>query len=90
MFGIPGIETRNAIPRAVHQNEIKYSFQVQRVCLAPLIFLHGSRVPVLPPVRRMHVALRKRVNFSCERTREKVEEERCMQSGAADLEGNRS
>jgi len=38
----------------------------------------------------MHVAPRKRVNFSCEKTREKVEEERCMQSGAADLEGNRS
>lgn len=50
-------------------------------------FAAPFRVSVLPPA---HLAQRKRVDFSSKRTREKVEEERCMQSGAADLEGNRS
>lgn len=50
-------------------------------------FATPFRVSVLPPA---HLAQRKRVDFSSERTREKMEEERCMQSGAADLEGNRS
>lgn len=56
------------------------------VCSALFIFLR-SPVFVLPPA---YLAQHKRVDFSSERTREKVEEERYMQSGAADLEGNRS
>jgi len=62
---------------------------------APHVYF-SSQVPilVLPPVLgvvwRMNVAQRKRVDFPCERTREKVEEKRYMQNGVVDLEGNQS
>lgn len=62
-FGIAGTVTQSAIAK-VHQNEIKYSCQVQRdICRAPLIFLRNPRVPILSLARRMHIARRKRLSL---------------------------